>query len=211
MLKKVAPYLIFFIVAGLMILVRVMVGANTEFAAGQKAFDQGKAGAAIHHFDRSIHWYFPGSSAVEKSVLGLKQIAGTYEEKGDVQGALYAWRILRSALYSARHISQPYKETIAFCDDKISDLMALAAGEKGSQEFETERALRHKQLTQTKGPKTFYALLAEAGFFGWIISALLFIWLGIKPGKGFEIKRAALFSGLFVIFYALWIFGLAKA
>lgn len=211
MAKKVTPYIIFVLIAVTMVWVRVSVGARIEYKLGAQALSSGDLPTAIHHFDRSIHWYTPGSDAVANSVIGLKKAAGEYVKEMDRDGELYAYRILRSALYSVRHVTQPYPEVIASADEKIASLMALQKGTKGTDEFEKERKLRFDQLTRNVGPKTRYALLAEAGFVGWVASALLFIWLGIGSAGRFNGKKAALFSILFVAFYALWIFGLAKA
>ncbi len=211
MVKKCAPYIVFVVVAIIMVWIRVMIGANSEYSSGKTALDNNDIPSAIHHFDRSIHWYSPFSSAVKSSVSELEKIADIYNSKENIQGELYTLRILRSALYSIRHIRQPDKKTIATCDLRISNLMALSAGAKGSGEFEREQALRYNQLTRQVGPKTGYALLSEAGFFGWVAFALLFIWFGLKPGKGFDVKNGLIFAGLSICSYGIWILGLAKA
>lgn len=211
MAKKITPYIIFVLIAAAMVWVRVSVGARTEYKLGSQALKKDNLASAVHHFDRSIHWYTPGSDAVANSVIGLQKAAGEYSKKKDLEGQLYAYRILRSALYSVRHVTQPYPEVIATTDEKIANLMALKKGVEGSDNFEKERKLRLEQLTRKVGPKTGYALLAEAGFVGWVASAFLFIWLGIGPAGRFNGRRAMLFSILFVSFYALWIFGLASA
>ncbi len=184
MVKKALPYIIFVLVALAMVWIRVAVGAHKESNAGASALAQGEMNTAIHHFDRAIHWYCPGSSSVAKSIDGLKEIAGKFATKQDVESELYSWRILRSALYSVRHVRQPYADVIAQCDDKIAGLMALKKGEPGTESFEAERQKRYAQLTKKVGPKTGYALLAEAGFFwlGDLCIAVYLVWF--PPGSG---------------------------
>jgi hypothetical protein len=211
MVKKALPYILFVLVALAMVWVRVAVGASREYAAGEQALAQGEVNQAIHHFDRAIHWYYPGSGAVEKSIEGLKKIANEFAGKQDAEGELYAWRILRSALYSVRHVRQPHADVIALCDQRIAELMAGKKGEPGTEEFEAEKQERYARLTKKVGPKTGYALLAEAGFIGWVVAALLFIWFGIRPDRGFH-RKWALGSGfLFLVSYLAWILGLLKA
>jgi hypothetical protein len=211
MVKKALPYILFILIALVMIWIRVAVGAQKEADAGTSALAQNDLNGAIHHFDRGIHWYFPGSGSVAKSIDGLMEIAGKYAANEDTESELYTWRILRSALYSVRHVRQPYPDVIATCDEKIATLMAMKKGEPGTESFESEKQKRYAQLTKKVGPKTGYALLAEAGFFGWVIFALLFIWLGVRPDRGFHGKRAFVFGLLFAASYLVWILGLSLA
>lgn len=211
MVKKIVPYILFAVVALAMVWIRVAVGARTEYNAGARALAQGDAYAAIHHFDRAIHWYSPGSRSVAKSIDGLNQIAREFAGKQNAESELYTWRILRSALSSIRHVRQPYADVIATCNDRIAYLMAEKKGDEGTEAFEAERQMRHARLSKKVGPHTGYALLAEAGFVGWILSALLFIWLGVRPDRGFHGKRAVLLALLFVVCYLVWIVGLSLA
>ena len=211
MRKTIVTIVIFAVVALAMAWVRVLVGARSEADAGKEALARGDSAAAVHHFDRAIHWYSPGSGAVAESISGLRQAADEYEKTGDPEGALYAWRILRSALYSVRHVSQPYPEVIEAANRRIADVTAKTAVAQKGGDLEAEQKRRYEQLSRPVGPKTGFALLAEAGFLGWVASGFLFIWFGVRPDKGFNGKKALLFSALFVLFYAVWILGLAKA
>lgn len=211
MLKKTIPYIVAGIIVVLMIWGRVVAGAGSEYNAGSELLAKGDTIKAIHHFDRAIHWYSPFSSSVNKSIEKIKGIAAEYEAAGDDRGALYAYRVLRSAIYSIRHFRQPYPDVISLCDEKIAGYMALSAGVKGSDEFAAEYEKRHGELTVKVGPRTGFALLAQGGFYGWVICTLLFIWLGIRPDSGFNKSRAVLFAVMTLVFYAFWIIGMAKA
>jgi len=207
LLRKILPYLLFVAVVIVMIVIKVGVGAWSEYNKGAKALETKNFELAVIHFDRAIHWYLPFSGSVKKSIDGIKTSANQLSP----EKKLWAWRVLRSAIYSVRHIRQPYKDVIDQADLKIAGLMALEKGEKGSAEFRVEQEKRLAQLKEDKGPKTGFALLAELGFFGWATCGFLFIFFGLKPQGGIANKKAAIFSGLFVLFYFLWIVGLAKA
>ena len=194
-----------------MVWVRVYIGAQTETAKGVEQVRNLDYYAAVHHFDRAVHWYTPFSAPVAESVKQLRELARVFEQRQDNEGALYTWRILRSALYAVRHVAQPYPEVIAEADARIAYLMAQRDFAAGTEPFEIERADRLAQLQTKVGPNTGFALLAEAGFFGWIVCAFCFIWFGIKPEGGIRSRNAALFATLFVVCYGLWILGLAKA
>jgi hypothetical protein len=211
MVKRIAPYAVFALIVLAMIAARVAVGASTELAAAQQARSGGELMKAVHHYDRSIHWYLPLHPAIPASIADLTAIATDYESQGKSEDALFSWRILRSALYSARHLRQPHPEAIARADERIAHLMALQAGAPGTPEFDSEREKRFAQLTEVKGPKTAFALLAEFGFFGWVAAAFLFIAFAVKPEGGLVAKRAAMFGLIFAVCYALWMLGLAKA
>lgn len=58
---------------------------------------------------------------------------------------------------------------------------------------------------------TFWSIIVELGFFGWIGSTIAFIFRGIDENDHL-VKRKALFWGVsIVVFYALWIIGLNNA
>ena len=211
MAKKIVSIFLFALLALVMVWLRVLLGAVSEHTAGIDAAQLKDYPAAIHHFDRAIHWYSPGAGAVLGSIEGLQQIGDMYQSSGDTQNALYAFRILRSALSSVRHVRQPFPDVIQQCNRQIAALMAQSVDPDKGEDFKAEREKRYAQLSAPVGPNTGYALLAEAGFVGWVACAFLFIWLGVGPVKGFAARRAALFAGLFVLCYILWIVGLAKA
>ncbi len=58
---------------------------------------------------------------------------------------------------------------------------------------------------------TFWSVIVEVGFFGWIGSTIALIFKGIDENDNL-VKSKALFWGLaIVVFYAIWIIGLNKA
>ena len=211
MARKLAIVLLFVLTAVVMVWIRVAVGASSEHRAGVEAYDRKDLGRAVHHFDRAIHWYAPGSKSVQASVAALQRIAADYEAAQDTQGALYATRILRSALHAVRHVRQPYPDVIESCNRKIALLMAQRAHSDQGDSIEVAQQKRYAQLSRPVGPKTAYALLAQAGFLGWMACGFLFIWRAVRPKKGLKVRPAMLFGALFVLFYVLWMFGLAKA
>ncbi len=58
---------------------------------------------------------------------------------------------------------------------------------------------------------TFWSVVVEIGFFGWIGSTIALIFNGFDDSDAL-IKKKALFWGiLIVVFYAIWIIGLVNA
>ena len=58
---------------------------------------------------------------------------------------------------------------------------------------------------------TFWSIILEIGFFGWIGSTIAFIFQGISQDDKL-IKGKALFWGIMIVlFYALWIMGMRNA
>ncbi len=76
------------------------------------------------------------------------------------------------------------------------------------------QGIQYKQgRTQTmeRDISTFWSLMVELGFFGWIGSTIAFIFNGISKDNKL-IKGKAFFWGiLIVLFYAVWIAGMKKA
>lgn len=57
----------------------------------------------------------------------------------------------------------------------------------------------------------FWALICEAGFFGWVGCTIGFIFRAFGPDDTFFGRRAAFWGSLVVVFYGLWVLGMMKA
>lgn len=58
---------------------------------------------------------------------------------------------------------------------------------------------------------TFWSIVVEIGFFGWIASAFAFIFKAIDEENHLNKRNAAIWGGLIVLFYAIWVTGLVNA
>ena len=58
---------------------------------------------------------------------------------------------------------------------------------------------------------TFWSVIVEIGFVGWLGCAVGFIFRAIDEENRLHPRRAAVWGGLIVFFYALWVVGLVKA
>lgn len=100
---------------------------SREFAAGEAAFKLNEAGfrQAITAYESALHMYTPWSSKIETASRRMREIGKFYEDKGDVDMALIAYRSLRSSFYATRSFYTPYPDVIAECDTKIAGLVEL--------------------------------------------------------------------------------------
>jgi len=58
---------------------------------------------------------------------------------------------------------------------------------------------------------TFWSVIVEIGFLGWLGSAVAFIFRAIDDDNNLKKRQAALWGTLIALFWALWIIGLNKA
>ncbi|MBN1550887.1 hypothetical protein JW979_05445 [bacterium] len=58
---------------------------------------------------------------------------------------------------------------------------------------------------------TFWSLVVEIGFFGWIGSTIAFIFKGFDDKENLNKKRALFWGLMIVLFYAIWVTGLVNA
>ena len=58
---------------------------------------------------------------------------------------------------------------------------------------------------------TFWSVVVEIGFLGWVGSTITFIFKGIDSENRLVKKNALLFGALVVVFYALFVAGLINA
>lgn len=98
---------------------------HAQYNLGVAAWNRGDVIAAIAAYESAIHMSTPGSPVVGKAAAGLCHIGEAMERKGDRSLALIAYRSLRSSFYAVRGLTQPGKNWIAHCDDRIA---ALSAG-----------------------------------------------------------------------------------
>lgn len=205
MRKKIALCLAVIVVILLASWVRVSVDGRQARRQADRLLASGNPDEAVGFYDRTLHMYWPGSPDVARAVEALSALAGEREAGGDAEGALYAWRVLRSGLYAARGLYQPYSETIALSETHIAGLMARREGDDESRE--KYLAL----LRENRDPNRFWSMLALLGFAVWVIGVLGVIWKGLTP-EGKWIGRAALlWSGVFLIGFTVWILGLYLA
>jgi len=117
------------IVAGTALIALAMVWANTyqrmrtEYRKGEEHFARGDYLPAITAYETAIHAYVPWSGKIRHSAERLWEIGGLYEEQGETELALIAYRSLRSSFYAVRSFYQPYPEWIERCGPKIEALM----------------------------------------------------------------------------------------
>jgi hypothetical protein len=63
-------------------------------------------------------------------------------------------------------------------------------------------------LQADRPPYTFWALLTEVGFFGWVACAALFLIKAITPTAGLKPRPAFIYSTAFLLIYVIWILGM---
>lgn len=125
---------------------------TTYFAEGERLVEAGNYRQAISSFESALHMYTPGSGSIEKAKDRLLDIARKYENEGDLDMALIAYRTLRSSFYATRSFYTPYKNVITDCDLRIEDLVrrqqeALAQATPGESGDATPA-----ESTQTTAP-----------------------------------------------------------
>ncbi len=205
MARKALWVLLLGLVVLAMAWVRVWVFGYQARAQADRSLAAGRVDEAIGFYDRALHMYWPGSPDVARSIEQLTDIALQREQTGDIAGAIHAWRILRSGLYAARGLFQPYAMTIHASEDHIAALVARQTnnGATGARELELMR--------RNQDPRRGWSITALLGFVLWVGSALSFLWRALTA-DGRLLKRPAVIWALtFVAGYVLWLAGLSLA
>jgi len=198
----------------LMIYAKVYISSMKEFKIAEQAFSEKDYPTAIRHYERAILWYIPVGGYVEQSARRLWDIAVLLETE-DEKLALEAYRMLRSAFYATRSFYTPGQPWIDRANPKIARLMAeethySEADRKKSIAQKTEEAL--EILERPMSPDPFWSMMVVLGFLGWASGVLIFIWCGFRAGSTQVIlKKGIVWGSVIVVFYALWIIGMANA
>jgi hypothetical protein len=203
--RKIAWVAFLFLVALFMAWMRVYLDGRQAYFRAEELARAGQTDEAIGFYDRALHMYWPGSPHTAGAVRALTHIAGDREASGDREGALHAWRILRSGLYAARGLYQPYAKVIEQSEEHVASLVALQAGDEN---------LRQKQLAllrKSEDPARGWSMLALAGFALWVGAGFGFIWRALAPEGKIKARPAFAWGALFVAGYGLWLVGLYLA
>jgi hypothetical protein len=194
--------------------VKIITTSKSEFILAEEHFSNNELSKSIIHYERALHWFLPFSQTPNQAAEKLWKIAQKLQTKKNIPEALKTYRILRSSFYSVRSIYTPGKKWIHRCNEKIAHIMAVKYTE--SQE-NPEMSLADKKaqylslLENERPPFTFPSLINEVGFFGWVLSILLFIFKALSPQGHIKKGPAILFISSFSIFYSIWIWGLFNA
>jgi hypothetical protein len=196
-----------------MVWVRAFFGSMRAYQQGEAHLVENEQVKAITFFDRAIHWYTPLNPYVRRSAERLWQISMEAEQEGDIRLALIATRTIRRGFYSATSVYTPGKDWIRKCDVRISELIGIKRSSKGMPPFGPEGASKSPERQKAKRVSTFWRIIVEIGFLGWIGSTLGFIIFACKDDRKptFLTSRGLRWSSIALIFFALWIIGMVKA
>jgi hypothetical protein len=203
------------ILAGLAILtlltfLKVYLNGNEEFSIAEELFRKNNYTKATTHYERAIQWHIPGSSIPTLAAEKLWHISLFYESKNQTDEALKTCRLLRGAFYSTRSFFTPGKKWINLCNEKVAHWMAIKPDliNEFPLSFENRKNKFLNNLQADRSPYTFWAILTEAGFFGWVACTVLFLIKGVTPTAGLKTRPAFIYSTAFLLFYTIWILGM---
>lgn len=192
--------------------VKVGLNAYGELSDGKRYLEENNLAGAQMHFDRAIRWHLPFLGAADEAAAEMFKIGERFEAKGFDEKALEVYRTLRGSFYSTRSFFTPGTEWIDRCNLKIATLMAKAPATApgiAARSFEQRREDNLKLLTRDRSPHTGWAVVAEAGFFGWVFCLAGLIIQGFTPRGEFRRRPAMLWSLAFVLFFTMWGYGLS--
>ena len=189
---------------------KVSYNASQDFALGEDAYTHGEYKRAITHYERTIKWYTPLSSAVQRSVERLWQLGTEAEARGEISLALEAYQTLRSSLYTVQSFYIPYQSWIPKSEARIAPLLAKTkAGEEHNEDQLVHGTARFAmQLQRHVGPHLGWSILLEVGFLGWVGATVGLIWYVVDEAGNFARRQGLLWGSLIAIFFALWLIGM---
>jgi hypothetical protein len=179
-----------------------------EYEKAYYALERGDVDIAITHFGWSIKWYIPGNPYVKKSIHMLFNLGEQSEERGEDKRALAAYRTVRSSLFASRSFYTPGKSHIAEAEKRIALILLKdkPIASKFGKEF-IRKAFRIKT-----GTHIIWTIIMEIGLIGWVGIVIICI-LGGGKIRFRHLSFSMIPYGLiiFVVFYSMWIIGMARA
>jgi hypothetical protein len=199
-----------FAILTLLMILKIYLNGTGEFSKAEELFSKNNYTQATMHYERAIQWHIPGSSTPALAAEKLWRISLFYESKNLTDEALKTCRLLRGAFYSTRSFFTPGEKWINLCNEKMAHWMASKPDltNKTPLSFESRKNRFLESLRADTPPFTFGGILTEIGFFGWVACGTLFLIKAITPAAGLKPKPAIIYSTGFLLFYAIWIFGM---
>ena len=189
---------------------KVYLSAKSELRTAEIFLAQKDFISAATYFERPIRWHMPLPGFQDRAARGMWTTAQNLESANDVENALNAYRSLRGAFFSLRSIVTLGKEWIDRCNEKIAYLMARKSSPSPDDSLEKKKSDILQLLKVEKPPSLPWSIMGEIGFFGWTLCAFMFIASSITKTGQLKFKQAGIWSGGFLIFYFLWVAGLAN-
>ncbi len=189
---------------------KIYFNGKEELSTAEELLKNKNYAQAVVHFERAIQWYFPISNTASLAAGKLWDITLHYENENLQEEALKTCRLLRGAFYSTRSFYTPGKKWINLCNGKIVHLMASksAGDNKTSLIFENQKKKFLKNMEADRPPSTFWSILIEVGFFGWVTCVILFLLKAVTPTANLKPKPAVAYITAFLIFYSIWVMGM---
>jgi hypothetical protein len=198
-------------VFGALLAGKVIYESRKEWREAGIRLSSGETEEGIRHFERSIHWYLPGNPFVLRSVRELWRI-GQEEEKRNPSRALLAYDGLRGSLHSIRSFYWPHREWILKADDRIAELRAREeASRRPDVPYETILRKHQALLVPVERPRVGWVILAQIGFWGWIVSVVGWIRKGFDEEGRMNVRRSLPWILSLVLLFAAWLIGLTRA
>jgi hypothetical protein len=213
-LRNVLRFLGLLVAFVVMLYVKVAYNASHDFALGEESYTHGEYKVAITHYERTIKWYTPLSTVVQRAVERLWQLGTEAEARGDVSLALEAYQTLRSSLYAVQSFYIPYQSWIPKSEARIAPLLAKtkvgaeAGAEQGEDKLAQDTARFAMQLQRHVGPHLGWSILLEIGFLGWVGATVGLIWYVVDENGNFARRQGLLWGSLIAVFFALWLIGM---
>jgi hypothetical protein len=211
-LKRLFVATILIVIFLFMVWARVFYGSMQAYQKGESYIKKGQYIRAITFLDRSMHWYAPLNSYVERSAQRLWEIGRYAQKNGDIRLSLIAVRTIKRGFLSARSFYTPGKGWIEKCNLRIQELVRIEGGQESN---EKEGKLVDTMFKESEGkpPDVVWSVILLIGLLGWVGSVLTFIMARFHVSQeGTRISFSSckwMFFGIF--FFTAWIVGMVNA
>jgi len=195
-----------------MVWARAFYGSMQAYRHGEIHLKAHRHVKAITFFDRSLHWFAPFNPYPLRSAQRLWEIGRQAEENGDIHLALIAFRTIRRGFWAATSFYTPAKAWIQRCDVRISELTRLDQANRASSDNPGGSVNGMSAGKKAEDVSTFWSIILEIGFLGWIAAAIGFIIFAFKDHREprLSILKAIAWAGMTLTFFVLWVVGMMK-
>jgi hypothetical protein len=181
---------------------RVVSEGRAELAASEAAWRAGDLAAATEHARTSARAYAPLAGHVARAYRRLHAIAENSEDKGDLEGALFAWRSIRAAAIGSRSVFTSHDRERQEADAAIARLSTRpTSGSRSSPAI----------LASQVPPRAGWAALLLSGVVLWIGAGFRMVSGAWEADGRFHASELTVPLAVATVGLAAWCIGLLMA
>lgn len=185
---------------------RSVVESRRYHAWGVAAVEADDWESAVLHFRHALQWHAPVGGRGAQSFDALVAVGDRRRERGDIEGALVAYRSARFGVMAVRHLWTPLADRLPALHEAIGTLMAAqVAGAGAPDPAVAARFTAQLDAYEDRRPNPYLGLGASIAFVAWLAALSMLAARGFTVSGGIARASFLRWGGASLVALATWL------